>query len=898
MKTVLLIRWSFILFLMLSASEAFSQLDTSFAFPSGYTNFQLRYRNSLKVDASGNVWVGFKHIGAGVFNGTTWTMYNKANSGLPGNNVKSIAFDGNITWLGTDSGLAKFDGVNWMLYDSVNSGLLSNNIKLLHAQGSDLWLALNSGGLQKFNGTTWSYYSTANGLASDTILCFGAKTNSVFVGTQNGISEFRNGTWINYNAGAALTDSNKIVSIAADGNDSVFASTAAGQLYILAGIAFQPASGFLANYCNGFDVGTVKLLKSANGSIAAFSLESIALNEFSTTSFHANYYDLWKSGIYLGSFLNELCDMDAQGKIWQVSHLTQNFLNRLDYLQYWPPLVQLPPGQAELNINEVVARLQNDGCLFWDGDRTAKYIVPKGDCEQTALFCQGLWLGGLDQGNNLHMAAQTYRQSGSDFWPGPLDTITCSSDSVSSAQFNHIWVVDRRTIIDFITNFNNGNVTNGTYAVPPEILSWPGNGYGAFDHYLAPFTDVSPDGIYDPYTGDYPDIKGDQMAWWVMNDTLYSHGETGGAAFGVEIQVSAYAYSCPYVPDSEMTINYTTFYSYRIINRSIMPYHDVYVGLYTDVDLGNFTDDFLGCDVDHDFGYGYNGDAIDEGFEGYGENPPVISVAILKGPDADIPDGLDNNHNGTIDETGETCMMNHFMSCDKDFTDYGFPPSDSLGYYRFMQSLFNNTAFLSYGGNGHSMTGDSCNYAFPGSSDPNGYGTRGVPHPPWTEYTAGRLPGDRRFLMTSGPFTLGSGDVKYLDVAIVYSRDTNSANYPQNALATNLAEVQKVKNWWNTNTYPSNCVGPNGISDPEARPAQGLVLYPNPAEVGFFVDVNIRKPHAPLHYELKDVTGRILKSGKLSASGQYFSLSGVARGMYFVHVYGDGFSASAKMIHR
>jgi hypothetical protein len=153
--------------------------------------------------------------------------------------------------------------------------------------------------------------------------------------------------------------------------------------------------------------------------------------------------------------------------------------------------------------------------------------------------------------------------------------------------------------------------------------------------------------------------------------------------------VSAYAYNCPAIPDSDKVINYTTFYSYKIINRTSHVYHNMHIGLYTDVDLGYYSDDYVGCNVDNDFGYGYNGDNYDEGVQGYGANPPVISVALLSGPEADAADAMDNNHNGIIDELGENCMMNHFMYFENDFTDYGNPEND-YDFYRYMQSFWKN----------------------------------------------------------------------------------------------------------------------------------------------------------------------------------------------------------------
>jgi len=40
--------------------------------------------------------------------------------------------------------------------------------------------------------------------------------------------------------------------------------------------------------------------------------------------------------------------------------------------------------------------------------------------ENTVCFSGALWIGGKDNGGNLKLAAMTYRQRGSDFWPGPF----------------------------------------------------------------------------------------------------------------------------------------------------------------------------------------------------------------------------------------------------------------------------------------------------------------------------------------------------------------------------------------------------------------------------------------------------------------------------------------------
>src|SRR5688572_4932623 len=81
------------------------------------------------------------------------------------------------------------------------------------------------------------------------------------------------------------------------------------------------------------------------------------------------------------------------------------------------------PAEAaiDLDINNVRARLMTGGDMWWDnGTSQARYEVPKGSLK-SSLFAGSVWIGGFDPQRQLKVAAQTYRQSGNDYWPGPLD---------------------------------------------------------------------------------------------------------------------------------------------------------------------------------------------------------------------------------------------------------------------------------------------------------------------------------------------------------------------------------------------------------------------------------------------------------------------------------------------
>ena len=112
----------------------------------------------------------------------------------------------------------------------------------------------------------------------------------------------------------------------------------------------------------------------------------------------------------------------------------------------------------------------------------------------------------------------------------------------------------------------------------------------------------------------------------------------------MEIQCQAFAYST-----TDADINNATFYQYKMIDRnSTIQLDHTYFGQSVDPDLGNYLDDFVGCDVGRGMGYCYNGDDSDAV---YGISPPAVGVDILPGPAADVGDGIDNDRDSCIDCT-------------------------------------------------------------------------------------------------------------------------------------------------------------------------------------------------------------------------------------------------------
>ena len=501
-----------------------------------------------------------------------------------------------------------------------------------------------------------------------------------------------------------------------------------------------------------------------------------------------------------------------------------------------------PTSEAELDIGNVRTTILGGGDMWWNLTE-ARYEIPKNEGVHS-LFAGSLWIGGLDDQNNLKIAAMTYRQTGSDFYPGPLNADSNSPlfGSISfddCNDYNQHWVISKNEVEAYVTYLECTNnpdcdtdVSFPNYVVPDVITNWPSSHY-SFDgtnEYLAPFIDVDGDGIYN--NSDYPAydldatgncssedyLFGDQSIWWVFNDAGNFHGETGGTQIGLEIQAQAFAYKTTDV------LSDMTFYNYKIINRSNETLNETYFGQWVDPDLGNYLDDYVGCDVNLGLGYCYNGDDDDEGMQGsagYGLNPPAIGVDFFKGPIADEADGIDNDRDGVIDEPGEQIIMSKFVYYNNDETDYGNPVTAEQ-YYGYLRGIWKNGQPMTYGGNGWDVNNPECNFMFPGDSDPNFEIS-------WDETSAGNIPSDRRFLQSAGPFTLEPGAVNYITVGAVWARGNNGPLSSIEALKdADMLAQDLFDNCFDINYFVFGCTCELANNfDPDSNADDGSCIYPD-----------------------------------------------------------------------
>lgn len=484
-------------------------------------------------------------------------------------------------------------------------------------------------------------------------------------------------------------------------------------------------------------------------------------------------------------------------------------------------------GFKDLDINNVRARINTGGDMWWDLIDVAKYEVPKGS-GKTSMFSAALWIGGIDVNGQLKVAAQRFRQVGVDYWTGPL-TIdgTAAVDAATCVQYDKHFAITREEVDEFIAHcdpLTGVFIPSSDYQSPPlSITDWPAHGDPSKkqSYYLAPFFDRNNDGTYGWEDGDYPyyDIdnslcpsnlanignppvataegngilvdqvlKGDQTLWWVFNDKGNVHTESQGSPIGFEIRAQAFAFA------TNDEINNMTFYSYEIINRSTYRLTETYFSQWIDADLGSPNDDYVGCDVKRGLGYCYNGDDFDGPDypqQAYSSQPPAVGADFFQGPYMD-PDGIDNpkydangvqicdvsingiNFGDSIVDN-ERFGMRRFVYHDNKPGPQG-DPEIAIDYYNYLRGIWKDGTKMLYGGNAAAASGaygPECDFMFPGDTDPCNWGTAGqAPNGPkyWTEVTAGNTPYDRRFMQSAGPFILEPGAVNYITVGIPWAR--------------------------------------------------------------------------------------------------------------------------------
>ena len=450
------------------------------------------------------------------------------------------------------------------------------------------------------------------------------------------------------------------------------------------------------------------------------------------------------------------------------------------------------PDISVININNLSYWISKDGAYTTAGSPNgtqADYPVGTGGL----LFADGMLWGAKVKNDGL---AEGPRVGGSTYGHGlkagrvivdENGNVLGSDDPYN----NHVWRVRKDWETADLTQdaaifYNVQNLNDVTQGQISEIknqyeydwMNWPAP-------WGAPYEDVDSDGSYSP-TVDIPGEPGsDQTMWIIANDVPEIVDESGNSIgyentapnlygadpIGTELQVTLWAYHFgPDEPLGNMVFKRARLKYTGLPNSPENSVIDtMYFTQWSDPDLGNYMDDYVGSDIDLSLGYVYNGNALDEIFDDvHNMAVPAGGYDFLQGP----PDNIDIDGDGVTNEYLGMTSFTYFGAgssiSDPDQASY----SGSLQFFNLMEGFLPRPEYPIQVPWVDPVLGLETKYALSGNPITGEGWIDGIQLPP----------GDRRMVMSSGPFKMNLDDAVDIVVGIIGSQGSN-----------NLESVRKLK---------------------------------------------------------------------------------------------------------
>jgi hypothetical protein len=409
-------------------------------------------------------------------------------------------------------------------------------------------------------------------------------------------------------------------------------------------------------------------------------------------------------------------------------------------------------------------------------------IYPRGTAG--AIFQDGFIWGGkypTDAGGyEIRVGGQTYNIGTTPGWIQSDGTAISPSDS--RARIYRIrpdyQTLTHAMVVQEAAEANMTNAVSVTEDMTQEIIDQYATDWEEWPADLgAPFVDVDGDGAYDPDVDQAGIANADQVVWFVCNDLNRTNclGLYGSEPIGIELQVTAWAYNQP-----GARLGQIIFKKYKLINKSGKDIDEMYVAQWCDPDLGEASDDVLGCDTTLSIGYVYNGQESDNKYAVFGLAPAAAGYDFFQGPLVDGETGQDINRNGVDDAadygvfdlkvvgpgkvnipmTGFSWFAAGSPISDPDLGDY----DGTLCWWNMLRGYIPTTNIDTPTpwtvGNIPVASGGEVT-KFPMAGDPV------TETGDLDDHEQFFTPGDRRMALCSGPFTFADGDTQEVVVAVL-----------------------------------------------------------------------------------------------------------------------------------
>jgi hypothetical protein len=409
-----------------------------------------------------------------------------------------------------------------------------------------------------------------------------------------------------------------------------------------------------------------------------------------------------------------------------------------------------------LAVNNLTMWMSNDGDQCQEPvSVTSGLRWPKGS--RTGLvFTDGILLAGIRDGDAAYVTGSTYTQG---MIQGGI--LPDGNPGDPQSERYRLW--------------NARRVTRDEYSALPvaqqdelaaDVLAWPVD-------LGAPWVDGNANGVYDPdfeawldgdAGTDTPLRMGDQVLWCVMNDLdeTRMHGLYGSDPIGIELRTMAWAWGMEGCPWN------VVFTRHTFINRGATALHDAYVAQWSDTDLGEPFDDFLGVDTTLNLAYTYNAFETD----GQYGDPPAMGYLALQGPVAPDPSGVALYDFG-LRAGYRNLPVSAFVYYVGGSSVYRDP---DIGAAEGAEQTYSNCLGRTALGGAHidPVSGSPTRFCL--SGDP-------VLGTGWIDGMV-NSPGDRRWMLSMGPFDFAPGDTQQVVIARIVAQGSDR-----------LSDVQELRNY-------------------------------------------------------------------------------------------------------
>lgn len=415
------------------------------------------------------------------------------------------------------------------------------------------------------------------------------------------------------------------------------------------------------------------------------------------------------------------------------------------------------PVRTFLNINNLSTQIYNDGNSDITPDGNSGLVFPKGS-GKTAVFESGLLWGAKVAGDpQVRVGGSAYRQGlqpGKIISPGVAENPALDKNRIYRVRPD---IYPGGPPVDLSAAATDEGLSESAIRAQYE-KDW--NEWPAADG--APFVDMNNNGTYQPAV-DIPGVKGaDQTVWFVANDldaskTTFMYGTN---PLGIEMQATIWAYA------QTGALGNMFFRKYKIINKSNITFDSMYVSMWSDVDLGNSTDDFAGCDTTLSLGYCYNANAVDDTYKPL--PPPAVGFDFFQGPLLTGVVGEDRNKNGVDDAEDFGIFDGKVVGPGKINLPmtafYYFARGDAAVVDPTQGAPQGSTQFYNFFQGKIGLTGVP--FTDPNTLKPTSYALSGDPQTRSGWIDGQLIPaGDRRIGSASGPFQMAPGDTQEVVVA-------------------------------------------------------------------------------------------------------------------------------------